>query len=127
MFTKNQKIALVTMTFAAFWATASIVIATLMGLQSIFALAIFGFMTLLAWILVPLYFERRNWGYVLEIVLLILGLAGLFASPSNPSWYTFTNPISIVKELSFVIDSIAGVFFSYKSLREILCGDTFHE
>ena len=126
VFTKSQKIALVTVTFAALWAALSLAIATLMGLQSIFALSIFGLMTLLAWILVPLYFKRKKAGYTLGITLLIVGLFGLFASPGSPPWYTFTNPISIVKELSFVIDSIAGVYFSYKSLREISCGDTFH-
>ena len=127
MFTVNQKIALITVTFAALWATLSLVLATLMSLQSIFALAIFGFMTLLAWILVPLYFKRRKAGYILGIVLLILGLFGLFASPGNPQWYTFANPISIIKELSFVIASIAGVWFSYRSLSEISHGDASDE
>lgn len=124
VFTLSQKIALVAVTFAALWAALSLVIATLMGLQSIFALFIFGFMTLLAWILVPLYFKRKKAGYIFGIVLLILGLFGLFASPGNPPWYTFTNPISIIKETSFVIVSIAGIWFSYKSLREISRGDT---
>lgn len=126
VFTTNQKIALATVTFAALWAALSLVIATLMGLQSIFALAIFGFMTLLAWILIPLHFKRRRAAYILGIVLLALGLFGLFASPGNPPGYTFVNPISITKELSFVIDSIAGIYFSYKSFREIACGDTFN-
>lgn len=126
VFNVSQKIALVAVTFAALWATLSLVIATLMGLQSIFALFIFGFMTLMAWTLVPLYFKRKKAGYILGIVLLILGLFGLFVSPGNPPWYTFANPISIIKELSFVIASIAGIWFSYKSLREISHGDAFN-
>jgi hypothetical protein len=126
LFTTSQKLALVTVTFAALWATLSLVMATLMDLQSTFALTIFGFMTLLAWILIPLYFKRKKAGYILGTVLLILGLFGLFASPGNPAWYTSTNPISIVKELSFFIDSISGVYFSYKSFREVSCGDAFY-
>jgi len=126
LFTTSQKIALATVTFAALWAIISLVIAMLMRLQSIFALIIFGFMTLLAWLLVPLYFKRKKAGYISGIILLILGLFGLFASPGNPAWYTFVNPISIVKELAFVIASIAGIYFSFKSFREISCGDTFH-
>jgi hypothetical protein len=46
-------------------------------------------------------------------------LEGLFSSPGDPPWYTFTAPISINKELSFVIDSLVGIYFSVKSLREI--------
>jgi len=124
MSSTSQKIALVTMTFAALWAALSIVIATLMNLQSKFALTIFGFMTILAWILIPLYLKRKKGAYVLGIGLLILGLFGLFASPGNPAWYTFVNPVSIVKELSFNINSIFGVYFSYKSFREVSGCDT---
>ena len=125
VFSMSQKIALVAVTYAALWATLSCGIATLMGLQSIFALFTFGFMTLMAWILVPLYCKRKKAGYIFGTVLLILGLLGLFASPGNPPWYTFANPISIIKELSFVIASIAGIWFSYRSLREISHGDAF--
>lgn len=123
LFSISQKIALVSMTLAALWATLSIVIATLMNLQSNFALFVFGFMTVLAWILIPLYFKRKKGGYVLGIILLILGLFGLFASPGNPAWYTFVNPVSIVKELTFVINSIFGIYFSYRSFIEMLRGE----
>ena len=118
-YTFNQKGAVVTVVFAAIWALLSMIIAIDMGLQSTFALAIFGIMTLIAWVLVPLYIKRVEAAFILGIILLILGLAGLFASPGDPPWYTFTNPISIVKELSFVIDSLAGIYFSFKSFREL--------
>lgn len=117
-YTLNQKGAVVTMFFAAIWAFVSMIIAVDMGLQSVIALAIFGVMTLIAWILVPLYIKRIKTSYVLGVVLLVLGLGGLFASPGDPPWYTFTNPISIVKELSFVIDSLVGIYFSVKSFGE---------
>jgi len=115
----NQKGAAVTVTFAAVWTLLSMIIAIEMELQSPLALAIFGVMTIIAWVLVPLYFKRLKATYVLGAVFLVLGLVGLFASPSDPPWYTFTNPISIVKELSFVIDSLMGIYFSVKSFAEI--------
>jgi len=74
---------------------------------------------LYTWVLVPLYVKRTKTAYVLGIVLLVLGLGGLFASPGDPPWYTFTVPISIVKEVSFVIDSLVGIYFSAKSFMEI--------
>ncbi len=117
-YTLNQKGAVVTVSFAAIWALVSMIIAVDMGLQSPIALAIFGVMTLIAWILVPLYIKRIKRAYVLGVVLLVFGLGGLFASPGDPPWYTFTNPISIVKELSFVIDSLVGIYFSVKSFGE---------
>jgi len=118
-YTLNQKGAVATVFFAAIWALVSMIIAVDMGLQSPIALAIFAVMTLFAWILVPLYFKKMKVGFVFGIILLVLGLGGLFASPGNPPWYTFTNPISIVKELSFVVDSLAGIYFSYKSYKEL--------
>lgn len=118
-FSLNQKVAIITEFFAAIWAIISLFIAYDMGLQSIYALAIFGIMTILAWLLIPLYFRRVKIGYIIGIILLFIGLIGLFASPGNPAWYTFTNPISIVKETTFVIDSILGIFFSYKSYKEL--------
>ncbi len=114
----NQKGAIVTVTFAAVWALLSMIIAFDMGLQSPIALAIFGVMTVIAWVLVPLYIKRVRAAYVLGVVLLVLGLGGLFASPGDPAWYTFTVPISIIKELSFVIDSLVGIYFSVKSSIE---------
>lgn len=114
----NQKGAIVTVTFAAVWALLSMIIAIDMGLQSPIALAIFGVMTIIAWVLVPLYIKKGRAAYVLGVVLLVLGLGGLFASPGDPPWYTFTVPISIVKELSFVIDSLVGIYFSIRSFVE---------
>lgn len=118
-FTLNQKGAVVTVTIAAVWALLSMIIAIDMGLQSTFALTIFAVMTIIAWILIPLYVKRIKAAYFLGVVLLILGLGGLFASPGDPAWYTFTVPISIIKELSFVIDSLVGIYFSVKSFGEI--------
>ncbi len=118
-FTLNQKGAVVTVTIAAVWALLSMIIAIDMGLQSTFALTIFAVMTIIAWILVPLYVKRIKAAYFLGVILLILGLGGLFASPGDPAWYTFTVPISIIKELSFVIDSLVGIYFSVKSFGEI--------
>ncbi|MCP8311084.1 MAG: hypothetical protein L6N94_06270 [Candidatus Methylarchaceae archaeon HK01M] len=118
-YTMNQKRAIITMIFAAIWALVSLIIAIEIGLQSNFALVIFGVMTLIAWIMILLYVKKIKVGFVLGIVLLIFGLDGLFASPGDPPWYTFTNAISIVKELPFVLDAIACVYFSYKSYREV--------
>ena len=118
-YTTNQKGSIITVLFAAIWALVSLIIAVDMGLQSTFALAIFGIMTLIAWILVSLYVKRIKSAFILGVILLIFGLIGLFASPGNPPWYTFTNPISIVKELSFVIDSLFGLYLSAKVFREL--------
>ncbi len=118
-YTLNQKGAIICVLFAAIWALVSMIIAIDMELQSTLALAIFGIMTLIAWILVPLYVKRIKSAFILGIILLIFGLIGLFASPGNPPWYSFTNPRSIVKELSFVMDSLVGIYFSVKSYTEL--------
>lgn len=117
-YTLNQKGAILTLLFAAIWALVSMGIAIAMELQSVFALVVFAVLTLVAWILVPFYVKKIKVAFIFGIILLISGLIGLFASPGTPPWYTFTNPISIIKELSFVLDALFGIYFSYKSLRE---------
>ena len=102
----------VTLVVAAVWATLSLFIAVVMGLQSTFAWMIFVVMTLMVWILVPFYVKRIRCSFIVGTILLIAGLAGLFASPGNPPWYTFSNPVSVVKELIFVVDVFVGVYFS---------------
>jgi hypothetical protein len=57
--------------------------------------------------------------FIIGIIVLVLGLIGLFASPGNPPWYNFSNPISVVKESSFVLDGLACIYFSYKSYKEL--------
>jgi len=103
-----------TLVIAAIWATVSLFIAVDMGLQSTFALIIFVVMTLMVWVLVPFYVKKNRNAFIIGIVLLVAGLAGLFASPGDPPWYTFSNPISVVKELIFVVDVFLGVYFSLK-------------
>ena len=104
--------AVVTLIIAAIWATVSLFIAVNMGLQSGFALIVFVVMTLMVWFLVPFYVNKIRYSYVIGVVLLIAGLVGLFASPGDPAWYTFVNPVSVVKEMLFVVDVIFGVYFS---------------
>ena len=67
-FSLNQKGAVVTVTFALVWALLSMIIAIDIGLQSTFALAIFGTMILIAWILVLLYAKKIKAAYVLGLV-----------------------------------------------------------
>lgn len=107
----------VTLIIAAIWATVSLFIAVEMGLQSSFALIIFAIMTLIVWLLVPFYIKRIKSSYFVGIILLIVGLVGLSASPGDPPWYTFTNPVSVVKELIFVIDVLFGVYFSFNCFK----------
>ena len=114
---------IVTLVIAAIWATVSLFIAVEMGLQSAFALIVFVVMTLMVWFLVPLYIKKNRTSFLIGIILLIAGLAGLFASPGDPPWYTFSNPVSVVKELIFVVDVFLGVYFSLKYY--LLLGNSF--
>jgi hypothetical protein len=107
-----HKGSVVTLVIAAIWATVSLFIAVDMGLQSTSTLIIFVVMTLMVWILVPFYVKKSRSSFIFGTILLIAGLAGLFASPGDPPWYTFSNPVSVVKELIFVVDVFFGVYFS---------------
>jgi hypothetical protein len=102
----------VTLVIDAIWASVSLFIAVDMGLQSTFALIIFIVMTLIVWFLAPFYAKRNRNSFIIGTIFMIAGLGGLFASPGNPPWYTFSNPVSVVKELIFVVDVFLGVYFS---------------
>ena len=115
----NLTCAIITLIGAASWALISLVIASMMNLQSPIALIIFSIMTLVAWILIPLYIKKIKLAFMIGIILLILGLSALIVAPGNPPWYTFTNPISIVKQFSFILVGLACLYFSYKSYREL--------
>ena len=90
---------LITLIGSASWALISVVIASILNLQLPFALIVFSIMTLVAWILIPLYIKKIKPAFMLGIILLIFGLIELVASPGNSPWHTFTNPISIVSYL----------------------------
>ncbi len=115
----NQTCAIITLIGAASWALISVVIASMMNLQSPFALIVFSIMTLVAWILIPLYIKKIKPAFIIGMILLIIGLSALIVTPGNPPWYTFTNPTSIVKQFSFILDGLACIYFSYKSYREL--------
>ena len=67
----NQKGAIVTMFLVAVWALLSIIIAIDMGLQSAFALIIFGVMSIIAWVILS-----RNLDWILTPVVITI--------PTNP-------------------------------------------
>lgn len=115
----NLTCAIITLIGSASWALISVVIASMMNLQSPFALIIFSIMTLTAWILIPLYIKKIKLAFVLGIILLIVGLAALIVTPGSPPWYTFSNPTSIVKQFSFFLVGLSCIYFSYKSYREL--------
>ena len=75
-YTFNQKGAVVTMFLAAVWSLLSMIIAIDMGLLSAFTLIIFSIMTIIAWVLVPMYIKKFKPAFILGIILLIVGLRG---------------------------------------------------
>ena len=100
--------AVVALVIAAIWAIVSLFIAVDMGLQSTFALIVFVVMTLMVWIMVPFYVKKIRSSFIVGTILLIAGLVGLIASPGDPPWYTFSSPVSVVKEFIFVVDVFFG-------------------
>jgi len=78
---------------------------------------VFEIMVLVVWMLIPLYLKKIKPAFIVGIIVVVMGLITLVASPGTPPWYTFTNPVSVVKELLFVLDTLACIYFSYKSYR----------
>ncbi|MEM4251815.1 MAG: hypothetical protein QW828_08280, partial [Candidatus Bathyarchaeia archaeon] len=89
------------------------------GRQTASALTVFAILTIIAWILVPLYVKRVRWAYIVGIIVIIIALVGLVAMPGTPSWYAFTTPVYNFSFVVFYLVMLAGIYFSYKSYKEL--------
>ena len=118
-YTCNQTGAIATILASSVWAVIALGSAITIGRQTASALTVFGILTVIAWILVPLYMKRVRPAYIVGIIVIIIALVGLLAMPGSPPWYTFTDPVYNLSFVIFYLVMIAGIYYSYKSYQEL--------
>lgn len=112
------------------WAIASLLAAALFGLTATGVNIMTGIMTgssnmayvvlvIIAWILVPLYAKLVRPAFIVGIILNIIAMIGVAASPATTPWYAFTSPVYSFSFVVWYLIMLAGVYFSYKSYQEL--------
>ena len=115
----SQTGALATVLAASLWALTALGTAIMGGRQTASALTVFAILTAIAWIMVPLYAKRVKWAYVMGIIVIIIALVRLLVTPGTPPWYAFTAPVYNFSFVAFYLVMLAGIYFSYKSYKEL--------
>jgi hypothetical protein len=104
---------------SALWAVTSLGAAINQDNLTISAVNIFTILTVIGWILLPLYALKVKWGYIIGIIVWILALVGLLAMPGTTPWYTFSFPVYNLSFVLFYLIGLDGIYCSYRSYKEV--------
>ncbi|MCX6660728.1 MAG: hypothetical protein NTX81_10240 [Candidatus Bathyarchaeota archaeon] len=115
----SQTGAIATVLATSLWALTALGTAIMVGRQTATSLTVFAILTAISWILVPLYAKRVKRAYIVGIIVIIIALVGLLAMPGTPPWYAFTAPVYNFSFVAFYLVMLAGIYFSYKSYKEL--------
>ena len=118
-YTCNQTSAIAALLASALWSLAALGAVITTGGLSPTAIIVFGIMTIIAWILVPLYFKLVKPAFIVGTVVIVSALIGLLAMPGTPPWYAFTTPLYNFSFVVFYIVMLAGLYYSYKTYKEL--------
>ena len=119
-YTSNQTGAIATLLAGAvFGVTATGAVLMAPHAQPPSALMAFVVMIIIAWLLVPLYAKRIKWSYIVGIIIMVIALVGLAVDPGTPPWYAFGAPVYDFSFVIFYLNTLAGLYFSYRSYKEL--------
>ena len=104
----------------AVWSLTSLGFHTMMpfGMDTL-ELTLLGTLTIIFWILVPLYWMRVWWSYIAGIGLIIGGLGGGTAIAAWSRVFRFSGSFYNFSIIIIYIISFAGIYFSYKAFTEL--------
>ena len=118
-YTCNQTSAIATALSVLIWSILALGITNIIGEQIAIATAIFSILTIIGWIIIPLYFKLVRSAFLVGIVIAIIALIGLIAMPGKPAWYMFTAPVFSLSYIVVCITLLACIYFSYESYKEL--------
>ncbi|MFQ5832949.1 MAG: hypothetical protein ACE5H4_09625 [Candidatus Thorarchaeota archaeon] len=122
-YTKNHTGAIATLFAMALWALTATGAGNALGRLSETQFLVFGILTAIAWILIPLYLYSLRWSFPIGIILIIVALVGMaFGGILNPTaiaWYQFTEPVYDLTHLLIYVIGVASIYFSYARFKEL--------
>jgi hypothetical protein len=118
-YTSNQTGAIATLVGGNMWALVTLGIIIVYLGETLPSIMIMSVMTLIGWILVPLYAKLIKGSFIVGIVLNVLALIALTADPGTPPWYTFSCVVCGFVHVAAYLIALACIFFSYKVYKEL--------
>jgi hypothetical protein len=119
----NQMGAIATLLATALWGATATGAGIALGRLDTSAATVFGILTIIAWIIIPLYFKLVKWGYIIGIIVFLLALILMIISPVlSPGaipWYAFAEPIYDFSHVLVYLVMIVGIYFAYNSYKEL--------
>ena len=118
-YTPNQTGAIATLVGGNMWALVTLgVIIVYLG-ETLPSITIMSVMTLIGWILVPLYAKLIKGSFIVGIILNALALIAITADPGTPPWYTFSCVVCGFVHVAAWLIALACIFYSFKSYKEL--------
>jgi len=118
-YTYNQTIAIATALAVLIWSISSLGVTNIIGGQTVIATTIFSILTIIGWIIIPLYFKLVRPAFLVGTILCIAALIGIIAMPGEPSWHMFTAPLYSFSFVVICLALLACIYFSYESYKEL--------
>lgn len=122
-YTRNHLGAIVTLFAIALWGLTATGAGDALGRLSATQFLVFGLLTAIAWVLVPLYLYCLRWSFPIGIIVIVIALVGMaFGSVLNPTaidWYQFTEPVYDFTHILVYVIGIANMYFSYMMYKEL--------
>lgn len=115
----NQTVALASLFAGAFGILVVIISTCLEVINSI--LILFVILDLIAWVLVPLYFKRIKWSYIIGIILAIISVVAF--SVMLGSFHKIQSNACKFLQIIVIVILLVLLYFSYRSFREMLTID----
>jgi len=119
----NQMGAITTLLATALWGVTATGAGIALGRLDTSAAAVFGILTIISWILIPLYLKLIKWGYIVGIIIFLLALILMtinpILSPGAVPWYAFAEPLYDFSHVLVYLVMIVGIYFAYTSYKEL--------
>ncbi len=104
---------------SALWSLAAIGTVVITGAMSSTLLTAYGILVIIAWILVPLYVKLVKPAFLVGMIVIVIAAIGLLVMPGTPAWYTFAYPLYHFSVIVFYIIMLGGLYYSYKTYKEL--------
>ena len=118
-YTCNQTGAIAVLLAGALWGLTVMGVNIMTGILPSSAAAVYSILVLIAWILIPLYVKLVKSAFIVGVIVNIIILIGIAASPAPTPWYTFTHPLYNFSFVAFYLIMLAGIYYSYKTYKEL--------
>ncbi|WP_455277660.1 hypothetical protein [[Eubacterium] cellulosolvens] len=115
----NQTGAIAALIALDVWSISSIATAVLLEQFPASTLTAISIMSIIGWILIPLYIKLVKSAFIVGIIISILSLIGFTMMPGTPPWYSFETPILSLSKIIVYLVALNIIYFSHKSYKEL--------